>query len=253
MKRVTSLLPKPFGELTVGVGIGLADVMQALFTEPRQFGSLPDPEPPEPEKLARLGERNSMPPPRRRPVQRHLIICQYWASEAGHESPLRGRQNDIKRAPFYRFDKGWFVRAYMRKYHVPGTGSLTQSRVIGCDIARRGPVRGLQTELRIHAGYRSERRSDWRSISTFGTKNALPNYPARFNIAPTDAVLTVRFNPKTSERTLDALRWGLVPHWAKDLKFGTRCINARAETVQITPAFRDAFESRRCIIPASGF
>ena len=52
MKRVASLLPKPFGELTVGVGIGLADVMQALFTEPRQFGSLPDPEPPEPEKLA---------------------------------------------------------------------------------------------------------------------------------------------------------------------------------------------------------
>jgi putative SOS response-associated peptidase YedK len=60
----------------------------------------------------------------------------------------------------------------------------------------------------------------------FGTKNALPNYPARFNIAPTDPVLGVRFNPKTNERTLDALRWGLVPHWAKDLKFGARCINA---------------------------
>jgi putative SOS response-associated peptidase YedK len=66
-------------------------------------------------------------------------------------------------------------------------------------------------------------------------------------------VLVVRFNQKTSERSLDALRWGLVPHWAKDLKFGARCINARAETVQTTPAFRDAFESRRCIIPASGF
>jgi putative SOS response-associated peptidase YedK len=87
----------------------------------------------------------------------------------------------------------------------------------------------------------------------FDTKNALPNYPARFNIAPTDPVLVVRFNQKTNERSLDALRWGLVPHWAKDLKFGARCINARAETVQTTPAFRDAFERRRCIIPASGF
>jgi putative SOS response-associated peptidase YedK len=55
----------------------------------------------------------------------------------------------------------------------------------------------------------------------FGTGNPLPNYPARFNVAPTDPVLTVRFNPKTTERTLDALRWGLVPHWANDLKIGS--------------------------------
>ena len=61
----------------------------------------------------------------------------------------------------------------------------------------------------------------------FGTTNALPNYPARFNIAPTQGVLTVRFNPETHERSLDVLRWDLVPHWAKDLAFGNRCINAR--------------------------
>jgi putative SOS response-associated peptidase YedK len=67
-------------------------------------------------------------------------------------------------------------------------------------------------------------------------------------------VLTVRFNPKTEERTLDALRWGLLPHWAKDLKDGSRMINARAETLATQPAFRDAFKARRCIIiPASGF
>jgi putative SOS response-associated peptidase YedK len=87
----------------------------------------------------------------------------------------------------------------------------------------------------------------------FGTRNPLPNYPARFNIAPTDPVLAVRFNPKTTERTLDALRWGLVPHWANDLKLGSRMINARAESVATLPAFRDAFGDRRCIIPASGF
>jgi putative SOS response-associated peptidase YedK len=87
----------------------------------------------------------------------------------------------------------------------------------------------------------------------FVTRNPLPNYPARFNIAPTDPVLAVRFNHKTKERTLDAPRWGLVPHWAKDLNMRSRMINARAEGVAILPAFRDAFKSRRCLIPASGF
>jgi putative SOS response-associated peptidase YedK len=65
-----------------------------------------------------------------------------------------------------------------------------------------------------------------------------------------------RFSSKSSGPSLgiaDRCRVGLVPHCAKDLKCGARCINARAETVQTTPAFRDAFESRRCIIPASGF
>jgi putative SOS response-associated peptidase YedK len=66
-------------------------------------------------------------------------------------------------------------------------------------------------------------------------------------------VLAVRFNQETKERSLDALRWGLVPHWANDLKLGSRMINARAETAATLPAFRDAFRERRCIIPASGF
>jgi putative SOS response-associated peptidase YedK len=87
----------------------------------------------------------------------------------------------------------------------------------------------------------------------FATRNALPNFPARYNIAPTDPVLAVRFNRKSGERSLDTLRWGLVPHWAKDLKFGARTINARAESLATTPAFRDAFAARRCLIPASGF
>ena len=87
----------------------------------------------------------------------------------------------------------------------------------------------------------------------FATRNVAPNYPARFNIAPTDPVLAVRFNAKTGERSLDALRWGLVPSWAKDLTIGARLINARAETLATLPAFRDAFERRRCLIPAGGF
>jgi putative SOS response-associated peptidase YedK len=87
----------------------------------------------------------------------------------------------------------------------------------------------------------------------FSTRNPLPNYPGCFNIAPTQPVLTIRYNPETRERSLDALRWGLVPHWAKDLSFGARCINARAETIATMSTFREAFNSRRCIIPASGF
>ncbi|HZB93764.1 MAG TPA: SOS response-associated peptidase [Stellaceae bacterium] len=87
----------------------------------------------------------------------------------------------------------------------------------------------------------------------FATRTPLPNYPARYNLAPTDAVLAARYNPETKMRALDPLRWGLVPHWATDLSFGARCINARAETVAKTAAFRDAFRARRCLIPASGF
>ena len=54
-------------------------------------------------------------------------------------------------------------------------------------------------------------------------------------------------------RALDLVRWGLIPSWAKDPKIGDRQINARAETVAVKPAFRKAFQARRCIIPADGF
>jgi len=54
-------------------------------------------------------------------------------------------------------------------------------------------------------------------------------------------------------RVLDRVRWGLVPSWAKDLKIGDRQINARAETIAGKPAYRRAFNKRRCLIPADGF
>jgi putative SOS response-associated peptidase YedK len=56
--------------------------------------------------------------------------------------------------------------------------------------------------------------------------------PISYNIAPSQKVLTIRFNPETEQRSLDALQWGLIPYWAKDSKIDTyRTINARAETV----------------------
>ncbi len=70
-----------------------------------------------------------------------------------------------------------------------------------------------------------------------------------WNVAPTDPVYVIA--ERDGARQLGSMRWGLVPHWAKDAK--TIHINARSETVATTPAFRDSFASRRCLIPADGF
>lgn len=75
----------------------------------------------------------------------------------------------------------------------------------------------------------------------------------RYNIAPSQPVAAVRLSPEGGERELALLRWGLVPSWAKDPSIGNRMINARAETVTEKPAFRSAFRSRRCLVPANGF
>jgi len=72
-------------------------------------------------------------------------------------------------------------------------------------------------------------------------------FASRFNIAPTTPVLA-----KTAAG-LTFFRWGLVPSWAKDISFGNRMFNARAETVSEKPSFKNAFKRRRCLIPASGF
>jgi putative SOS response-associated peptidase YedK len=74
-----------------------------------------------------------------------------------------------------------------------------------------------------------------------------------FNIAPTQLVPVVRQHPKEPVRVLSLLRWGLIPSWSKDSSGAARMINARSETVNTQPAFRDAFRLRRCLIPADGF
>lgn len=79
-----------------------------------------------------------------------------------------------------------------------------------------------------------------------------PEVVPRFNIAPTQPVIAVRPR-RTGGREAAWLRWGLVPSWADDPSLGARAINARAETLATRPAFRDAFRSRRCLIPATGF
>jgi putative SOS response-associated peptidase YedK len=72
-------------------------------------------------------------------------------------------------------------------------------------------------------------------------------------VAPTDPVPVVRFDAKAGERSPDLLRWGLVSYWAKDLKVGFANVNAKAEGIETKPAFRDAFQRRRCLVPVDNF
>ena len=74
----------------------------------------------------------------------------------------------------------------------------------------------------------------------------------RWNIAPTQRAPVFRVGT-AGRRELAALRWGLVPFWAKDLKFGSKTINARSEEAASKPAFRAAWKARRCLVPATGF
>lgn len=77
------------------------------------------------------------------------------------------------------------------------------------------------------------------------------NMQPRYNIAPTQDVQFVQLD-KSGERELNQGRWWLVPFWAKEIPKAT-LFNARIETADTTPAFRDAFKSRRCLIPADGY
>ncbi len=74
---------------------------------------------------------------------------------------------------------------------------------------------------------------------------------ARFNISPTQDAPVVALGEKG--RGMGLLRWGLVPSWAREPSLGSRLINARSETVREKPAFRGAFQRRRCLVPADGW
>ncbi|KML02788.1 SOS response-associated peptidase [Rossellomorea marisflavi] len=73
----------------------------------------------------------------------------------------------------------------------------------------------------------------------------------RFNIAPSQEVFSIISDGK--KRRGGMLRWGLVPHWAKEAKIGYKMINARAEGIDEKPSFREPFRKKRCLIIADGF
>ena len=79
------------------------------------------------------------------------------------------------------------------------------------------------------------------------------DWSPRYNIAPTQPVPVVRQHPKKPVRGITGMRWGLVPHWAKDQSIAAKTINAKSETAAEKPAFRDPLKFRRCLFPADGF
>lgn len=89
--------------------------------------------------------------------------------------------------------------------------------------------------------------ADYFGAATVSESLSEPNY----NVAPTDTVPTIR--DRDGERSVDALRWGLLPFWAKSAGMGAKMINARAETAAEKGAFKRALAKRRCIVPADAF
>jgi len=81
---------------------------------------------------------------------------------------------------------------------------------------------------------------------------AVPDFAPNIDWRPTNNAPIVRL-AADGTRECALARWGLLPAWAPDLKFGNRCINARAETVAKLPAFRNAFAKRRCLVPVNAF
>jgi putative SOS response-associated peptidase YedK len=91
--------------------------------------------------------------------------------------------------------------------------------------------------------------ADW-----FGVEpEEMPPFEPTYNAAPQSNQPVVRLNRDTGAREFALQRWGLVPYWANDVRFGYSTINARAEEVASKPAFREAFKRRRCLVPADAF
>jgi putative SOS response-associated peptidase YedK len=87
--------------------------------------------------------------------------------------------------------------------------------------------------------------------ATFGYRET-PNFPARYNIAPTQGIGVVCLDAE-GNRSFRLMRWGLLPSFVKDPKTFTTLINVRAEGISTKPAFRQAYVKRRCLVPADGF
>jgi putative SOS response-associated peptidase YedK len=95
--------------------------------------------------------------------------------------------------------------------------------------------------------------SELKLVFSIPPQRPTPNIPANWNAAPTEDLPVVRYDPRAEERSLDPMRWGLVPYWAKDLKIGYSTINAKAEGIDLRPTFREAFARRRCLVPFDSF
>ncbi len=118
-------------------------------------------------------------------------------------------------------------------------------------IARAGAVR--QSGAMCGRARLSSDVSEIKLVFRVPPHRPTPNVPPNWNVAPTEDLPIVRWDGKAGERSLDNMRWGLVPYWAKDLKIGFSTINAKAEGIDERPAYREAFKRRRCLVPLDAF
>jgi len=100
---------------------------------------------------------------------------------------------------------------------------------------------------------RFTRKEDFQQLAKLLGIHNVPQFPPRYNIAPSELIACVRVNPRSREKECVQLKWGLVPSWAKDPSIGHKMINARAETAAEKPAFRKAYRRQRCLVLADGF
>jgi putative SOS response-associated peptidase YedK len=104
---------------------------------------------------------------------------------------------------------------------------------------------------------RFSRDMTWEQVHAFsqGLDLIVPEaaIEASYNVAPTQFSPVLIAADEAAVANAVPMRWGLLPSWAKDIKIGASMINARVETVASKPAFRSAWKSRRCLVPASGY
>lgn len=87
----------------------------------------------------------------------------------------------------------------------------------------------------------------------FHIEKPITHYEPSYNIAPTEDVLSVIYDPKRGERRAGFMKWGLVPFWAKDKKRASNMINARSETIHEKPSFKHLLMRKRCLVVADSF
>ena len=132
------------------------------------------------------------------------------------------------------------------------TGQSTARARVERSGRRRGVVhRPDDTRLAGMCGRFTQQRPASELAEIFGAEPLMDDPGERYNVAPTDEAAVVV--QREDRRAVTAYRWGLIPHWAKEAKVGSRMFNARAETITTSPAFRDAFVRKRCLVPVDSF
>lgn len=100
-----------------------------------------------------------------------------------------------------------------------------------------------------------QRIAEWMQMHNIGVFDGIDEsqFGPSYNIAPQTFQPVVRLDCETGQRELTLMRWGLVPFWSKDSKPAFNTVNAKAETIARSPAYREAWKRRRCLIPADWF